>query len=58
MGMATVAQGALFEVKRQVDNGPLISTAFFELCGGQRIRVEPVGPVSKVHSFQELQMRV
>jgi len=46
------APGLLFEVKRQVDNGPLISTAFFELRGGQRIRVEPTGPISKIHSFK------
>jgi len=46
------ARGLLFEVKRQVDNGRLISTAVFELRDGKRVRVQPSGPLSKVHSFK------
>lgn len=46
------APGLMFEVKRQVDNGPLVSTAFFELRDGVRVRVEPEGPMSKTHSFK------
>ena len=46
------APGLLFEVKRQVDNGPLISTAVFELRDGVRLRVDSNESRVKVHSFK------
>ena len=48
----------LFEVKRQVDNGPLIGTAHFQLENGVRIRVKPTSPIQKVHSFKNYKCRV
>jgi hypothetical protein len=46
------AEGLLFEVKRQVDNGKLISTAVFELREGIHVQVNPKEPLRKVHSFK------
>jgi hypothetical protein len=48
----------LFEVKRQVDNGPLISTELFQLENGIRLRVKPTSSLQKVHSFKNYKCRV
>ena len=41
----------IFEVQKQVNNGPLISTKYFRLSNGQRQEIE--GSFSnKVHSFK------
>lgn len=43
--------GIIFEVKRQVDNGPILDTTYFELSDGERV-VHP-GPFSrKLHAFK------
>ena len=41
----------IFEVLRQVDNGPMISTKYYKLCNG--VRQEVRGPFNhRVHSFK------